>query len=75
MLLFCRVIAGSYAKRDELTAIFAGIAEGGGGLFEILEDFADVEKEMDWIGKPALLPNALTSCLFCVHFGPQGRPK
>lgn len=44
------VIAGSYANRDELTAIFAGIADGGGGLFEILEDFADVEKEMGWIG-------------------------
>jgi N-acyl-D-amino-acid deacylase len=45
-----QVIAGSYADRDELTAIFAGIADGGGGLFEILEDFADVEKEMQWIG-------------------------
>lgn len=21
------------------------------GIFEVLEDFADVEKEMDWIGK------------------------
>ena len=44
-------ISGSYAGRAELTAIFAGLADGGGGLFEILEDFADVEKEMDWIGK------------------------
>ena len=26
-------------------------AHSEGGVFEVLEDFADVEKEMDWIGK------------------------
>ena len=44
-------IAGSYAGRAELTAIFSGLADAGGGLFEILEDFADVEREMAWIGQ------------------------
>ena len=34
------VIPGTYADRAELTALMAGMADGGGGLFEILEDFA-----------------------------------
>eukprot|EP00041_Stephanoeca_diplocostata_P019242 m.412218 g.412218 ORF g.412218 m.412218 type:complete len:435 (-) comp21250_c0_seq17:4-1308(-) len=43
-------ISGSYASREELIQIFAGMADGGGGLFEILEDFADVDREIDWMG-------------------------
>eukprot|EP01048_Picozoa_sp_COSAG05_P023471 COSAG05_NODE_5097_length_1264_cov_1.104721_2_plen_143_part_01 len=27
------------------------MADGGGGLFEILEDFADLDVEQDWLGK------------------------
>lgn len=44
-------ISGSYASREEFIEIFAGIADGGGGLFEMLEDFADVDREMEWMGK------------------------
>ena len=28
----------------------SGLSDGGGGLFEILDDFADLQIEMDWIG-------------------------
>ena len=45
------VIPGTYADRAELTALMAGMADGGGGLFEILEDFADLDVEQDWLGK------------------------
>jgi N-acyl-D-amino-acid deacylase len=45
------VIPGTYADRAELTALMAGMADGGGGLFEILEDFADLDVEQDWLSK------------------------
>lgn len=45
------VIPGTYADRAELTALMAGMADGGGGIFEILEDFADLDVEQDWLSK------------------------
>lgn len=44
------VIPGSYAGRAELCALMSGLSDGGGGLFEILDDFADLKIEMEWIG-------------------------
>ena len=43
------VVPGTYADRVELTELMAGLAQGGGGLFEMVQDFADHEVEMDWI--------------------------
>ena len=42
---------GAQASRSELISLFAGIADGGGGLFEILDDFADFGVELGWIGQ------------------------
>ena len=43
------VVPGTYADRLELTELMAGLAQGGGGLFEMAQDFANHEVEMDWI--------------------------
>eukprot|EP00040_Diaphanoeca_grandis_P044093 m.11254 g.11254 ORF g.11254 m.11254 type:complete len:668 (+) comp8728_c0_seq1:47-2050(+) len=43
------IIPGTYALRNELIALYSGMADAGGGLFEILEDFADMGRELDWI--------------------------
>jgi N-acyl-D-aspartate/D-glutamate deacylase len=43
------VIPGTYAGTQELISLFAGMADAGGGLFEILNDFADVGVEFEWI--------------------------
>lgn len=45
------VVPGTYADRAELTTFMKGMAQGGGGLFEMVQDFADQETEFDWIGK------------------------
>lgn len=45
------VLPGSYADRDELASIIKGMAQGGGGMFEMASDFADEETEFTWVGK------------------------
>merc|ERR1719487_677854 len=45
------VLPGSYADRDELMRLMKGMAQGGGGLFEMASDFADAEAEFGWVGK------------------------
>lgn len=43
------VIPGTYANRAELIALYAGMADAGGAIFEILEDLANMDRELDLI--------------------------
>lgn len=45
------MVPGTYADRLEITTLMKGMAQGGGGLFEMVQDFADQETEFEWIGK------------------------
>ena len=45
------VVPGTYGDKLELTELMCGMAQGGGGIFEMVQDFADHEIEMDWISK------------------------
>ena len=44
------VIPGTYAGRRELATLMCGVADAGGGLFEILDDTADVDVWTEWVG-------------------------
>jgi N-acyl-D-aspartate/D-glutamate deacylase len=44
-------IPGTYASRQELTQLMAGMADAGGGFFEMIDDMADEDVEFDWIGR------------------------
>jgi hypothetical protein len=45
------ILALGWATRCRPTEMLAGMADGGGGFFEMINDLADEDIEFDWIGK------------------------
>ena len=45
-----RLVPGTYAPRDELFAIAEAVSSGGGGVFQVACEHADVPEEIRWMG-------------------------